>query len=263
MDERDEGRTTRDAASVALRPTPPTLIDLQRRLAQSQRLAALGALVARLAHELGTPLHSIAGHVDLVLEDERLPEDARRRIDIIGGEVRRLSRLIRRYLEKLRTPAPAPAPTDVPGLVREVVGLLEPVIAGRGVDLTLDFEAGSERPIPCDREQVEQVVVNLVQNAIDAMPEGGDLAVRVGVAGRGLVISVCDSGHGIAPDIREHVFEPFFSTKEGGRGSGLGLAICREIARAHGGDVLLDSKAGMGTVVTLIIQPRDPVDSQS
>jgi len=233
----------------------PPLLALQHKLAQAQRAAALGALVGRLAHELGTPLHSMAGHLDLMLADADLTEKLRRRTEIIAGEVSRLSVMIRRYLRRLRTPDPLPVPTDVHALLHGVLEVLEPLLSRQQIALELDFEPGVERPIACDRDQVEQVVLNLVQNAIDAMPRGGTLVIRASSTGEGRAISVCDSGRGVPPEYLAYVFEPFFTTKEAGRGSGLGLAICREIARAHGGDILLDSKPGEGTVVTVTLEP--------
>ena len=243
-----------DAARAAS-PLPPALLDLERRHGRTQRLAALGALVARLAHELGTPLHSIAGHLDLILDDPTTPPTTRHRLEVVSGEVRRLSRLIRRYLEHLRTPQPSPTPTDLRSVVLDVLDALEPTLTRTGVQLELDFAPGVEAPIACDRDQIEQLIVNLVQNAVDAMPAGGELTVRLDHADTGRALSVCDEGSGIAAEVREHVFEPFFTTKGGGRGSGLGLAICREIARAHGGEVQLASKAGIGTVVTVTLMP--------
>ena len=245
------------AAAASSSSSPPDLLDLERRHGRTQRLAALGALVARLAHELGTPLHSIAGHLDLVLDDPATSPETRHRLEVVAGEVRRLSRLIRRYLEHLRTPQPRPVPTDLRAVVLDVLGALEPGLGRADVALELDFAPGVEAPIACDRDQIEQVIVNLVQNAIDAMPQGGALTVRLDHAERGRALSVCDAGTGIPADVRDHVFEPFFTTKGGGRGSGLGLAICREIARAHGGDVRLASKSGLGTVVTVTLKPQD------
>ncbi len=246
-----------DANSPAAAPAP-SLLELQRRLAQSQRVAALGALVGRLAHELGTPLHSISGHLDLVLDEPDLSVDARRRLEIVSGELGRLSVLIRRYLRRLRAPDPEATPTDVRAVVHGVVKVMDPLLQRRKIRVAFDHGEGTDAPLACDREQVEQVVVNLIQNACDAMPTGGHLTVRTSATPTGRTISVCDTGGGVSPDGLEHVFEPFFSTKGAGRGTGLGLAICREIARAHGGDVLLDSEPGVGTVVTLTLESLDP-----
>ena len=242
------------AASSA--PSQRALLELERRQGRTQRAAALGALVARLAHELGTPLHSIAGHLDLMLEDEGTPARTRQRIEVVAGEVQRLSKLIRRYLEHLRAPAPAPRPVDLARLARDVTSCMEPLIRRAGVRIAFDVTPGAEAPFHCDRDQIEQVLVNLLKNALDAMPDGGDLTIRLDRGEGSRVLSVADTGTGIAPDVREHVFEPFFTTKGGGRGTGLGLAICREIARAHGGDIRLDSRPGVGTVVTLTLHEQ-------
>jgi two-component system NtrC family sensor kinase len=239
------------------------LLDLQRRLDGSKRTAALSALVARLAHELGTPLHSISGHLDLMLADEALGAGLRQRTEIISGEVQRLSVMIRRYLTRLRPPPPDPRPTDIPDLVRAVLLVLEPVLDARGVTLELDLGPADGAPLSCDRDQVEQVLLNLVQNALDAMPRGGRLVIRASATDDGHAISVCDSGTGIPADLHAHVFEPFFSTKARGRGSGLGLSVCREIARAHGGDILLDSQPGVGTIVTLTLASLETAEPTS
>ena len=227
------------------------LLDLQLRLAESERFAALGALLGSLAHELGTPLHSVAGHLQLLLEDPSLSADARRRLDIIAGEVRRLTTLIRRHLERLRAPEPHRAPTRLPDLLARVLEIIDPILESSGITSRLDVDPGAEAAFDCDPEQLEQVVLNLIHNARDAMHEGGHLTLRVAPTPSGAAISVCDTGTGIPPEILGRVFEPFVSTKRPGRGSGLGLGLSREIVRRHGGDVLLDSQPGEGTVVTV------------
>jgi signal transduction histidine kinase len=249
-----------DAKQPAADARPPgarrhhDLLELQRRLTQAQRSAALGALVARLAHELGTPLHSIAGHLDLILGDPACPDALRDRAGIVAGEVNRLSQLIRGYLHQLRAPDPVYLPTDLNELVRATARLLEPAMADGRVALSLDLASEAAAQFPCDRGQVEQVLLNLAQNALDAMGDGGRLIIRTTRTEAGRSISVCDSGHGVPGDVLDRVFDPFFSTKALGRGSGLGLGICRDIARNHGGDILLDSEPDVGTVVTLTLR---------
>lgn len=248
------------SARPAKRPTAPlrekeaaTVADLERRLAETQKMAALGALVARLAHEIGTPLHSMGGHLDLLLADPGVGESARRRVEILSGEVSRLSMLIRRYLVRLRPPEPARRSTDLAALCRHVVDILEPSLESRGIELGIDVGGAGAAPVACDRHQIEQVLLNLVQNAVDAMPAGGLVTIRLDGSDEGRTISVADSGRGFPEHLRDRIFEPFFTTKPPGRGSGLGLAICREVAQAHGGDIRFDSKAGVGTTVTLSI----------
>jgi signal transduction histidine kinase len=229
------------------------LLALQRRVGRAQRLAALGAMVARLAHEMGTPLHSVAGHLDLLLADEGLPPRARERVEIVLAEVERLGMMIREHLRWLRSPEPKLAPTDLNALVRRAMAVMRPVLQARSITPTLDLDPKAAAPFRCDAHQVEQVLMNLVQNALDAMPRGGDLAVRTAVTESGRAISVCDDGEGIPPELLGRVAEPFFTTKAAERGTGLGLPLCLEIARHHGGDIALDSKPGIGTVVTVTL----------
>jgi signal transduction histidine kinase len=230
-----------------------SVAELERRLAQTQKVAALGALVARLAHEIGTPLHSMGGHLDLLMADPDVGTVARRRVEILSGEVDRLSKLIRRYLVRLQPPGPERRPTDLAALCRRVADLLEPSLAPRGIEIGVDVVGAGPQPVACDPDQIEQVLLNLVQNAVDAMPRGGLVTIRVDGTADGRTISVADSGRGVPKRLRDHVFEPFFTTKPPGKGSGLGLAICREVARAHGGDLRMDSKEGVGTTVTLSV----------
>jgi signal transduction histidine kinase len=227
------------------------LVALQRKLARAERLAVLGALAGRLAHELGTPLHSIGGHLDLMLKDPRLPKDLRERAQIVADEVDRLCGLLRDYLKRLRAPDPRPVPTDLNALVGRIARLMGPVLEAGSVALRLELDPLASAPFRLDPRQVEQVLLNLVQNALDAMPGGGTLVLATGAEPQGRRVSVRDTGHGIPADLRERVFEPFFTTKDLGEGSGLGLAICLEIARAHGGTVSVDSEPGEGTAVTV------------
>jgi len=225
----------------------------QRQLGRAERLAALGALAARLAHELGTPLHSVAGHLDLMLADDGLSTALRERALVIAGEVDRLGALIRNHLKRLRSPQPEIEATDLSSLVGRIIDLMRPLLEVRSVSVELDLPPDADEPFFCDPRQIEQVVLNLVQNALDAMPQGGSLILRTMVTGSGRAISVADSGCGVAPEHLDRVFEPFFTTKGAGHGTGLGLPLCREIAHNHGGDIVLDSKPGMGTVVTLTL----------
>lgn len=228
-------------------------IDLQRRLAQAERSAALGALVGRIAHELGTPLHSVAGHLQLMLQSPDLTDDMRERLEVVSGQVDRLSTLIRSHLRRLRSPHPEMREVDLSVLVRHVVEVMDPVLRNRAIDVELDLAPG-RLDVVCDPDQVEQVLLNLMQNALDAMGGAGRLIVRTQSADDGHAVSVCDDGAGIDPDHLEQVFDPFFTTKADGRGTGLGLPLCREIARNHGGDLRVDSKPGQGTVATVLLR---------
>jgi len=195
----------------------------------------------------------VAGHLDLLLAEDDLSDSARARIAIVAREVDRLGRLIRTHLRQLRSGDRVTRATDLNALVQEVAAMMQPGVDASGLELALELDPHASEPFACDPLQVEQAMVNLVRNAIDATEEGGSITVRTQCAGRGRVLSVADTGAGVAADVRERVFEPFFSTKGPGEGSGLGLAICREVARAHGGSIVFDSEPGIGTVVTLTL----------
>jgi signal transduction histidine kinase len=250
----DRKRTTHSGTEAVGANQQSELLTLQRRLARAERLSALGALTARIAHELGTPLHSVGGHLDILLNDPVLPAEAKARIEIISGEVARLESLIRSHLKRLRSPAPELAPTSVNDLTRRIILLMTPVFETRRIRVELDLSTAVGAPAACDPSQVEQVLMNLIQNALDAMPNGGRLSVRTATMDGGIAISVGDDGVGVAEEHLDQVFEPFFTTKATGRGTGLGLFLCREIARKHGGDIALDSKPGLGTVVTMTLE---------
>lgn len=237
------------------------LLQLQRRVSRSERLAALAALVGSLARDLGTPLHSIGGHLDLLSRDPGLSESARHRIEIAAGEVDRLCGMLREQLETLRTPSARPVPTDINECVTRVATLLEPSLAERGIGLTLDLDPDAAAPFLCDPAHIEQAVVNLLQNAMDALTAGGVLVLHTAATGAGRTLSVADSGAGMDAEVVAHASEPFFSTKEPGRATGLGLMICDDIAHAHGGELWIDSKPGMGTVVTLSLAHAAATDS--
>ena len=225
---------------------------MHRRLGPAQRLAALGALVATIAHELGTPLHSVAGHLDLMMADPDLPPRLKERAQVVAGEVDRLAGLIRRHLRRLRTPMPEARPTPVNEVLRRIEQVMHPVFDARGIEVEMALDPEASEPWPCDAAQVEQVVLNLIQNAMDAMPEGGRLLLQTAATEGGRAISVSDTGCGVERENADRVFEPFFTTK-GGNGTGLGLSLCREIARRHGGDIVLHYQPGQGTVVTLTL----------
>jgi len=244
---------TKEELTRALAAQQDERLALQRRLAQAERLAALGALAAKLAHELGTPLHSVAGHLDLVLSDRDLSRAHRERLEIVAGEVDRLTGLIRDNLKDLRAPQPKPEPTDLNALLSRTMDVMAPLLQARAVAVELDLAPNAAVPFDCDPRQVEQVLLNLIQNSLDAMPGGGRLVIRTAVTETGRAISVCDTGSGAPTAVANRVFEPFFTTKEAGRGTGLGLSVCLEIARNHGGGILFDSRPEIGTVVTLTL----------
>jgi signal transduction histidine kinase len=227
------------------------LFETQRRLGHAERLALSGRIMAEVAHEVGTPLHSVAGHLELLRRDippRALTDDVVRRLAVIEAQVTRVTEIITRLLDVTR-PAPAePRPVDLDRLIRDTVELMRPGL-GRA-RLTLDVRVDPVLPsVRGQSDQLQQVILNLLTNAIEATSSGGRIviAARAAPSGAGVQVSVADTGSGIAEAARGRIFEPFFSTKASGNGVGLGLWITAEIVREHGGHVEVESVEGRGS----------------
>jgi two-component system NtrC family sensor kinase len=226
------------------------LFAVQRDLRHAERLALSGRLMAEVAHELGTPLHSVMGHLELLRQDlpeALLSEDARRRLGVIEDQLRRVTGIIAQLLDLTRREPGPSEPVDVNRVVGQCAEVVRPGVAAAGLTLRL-APAADLPPVRGRAAQIQQVVLNLLTNAIDATPRGGriDVATRSEAGGREVVVEVADTGRGIPGDQHQHIFEPFFSTKAEGRGVGLGLFISAQIAREHGGRIDLESEAGRG-----------------
>jgi signal transduction histidine kinase len=234
-----------------LRKSNDRLFTLQRELSQHERLATLGQLAGNMAHELGTPLNAMSGHVELMLsEEEALNPDVAKRLKLIGGQIDRLSTIIQQTLHQLRAPAPRFASVDLNALVSGIATLVQPTVGNRQIALRSSL-APSLPPVAGDPEQLEQVLMNLVNNAVDAMPSGGSLDLITALSEGHVVLQVRDTGAGIPPEDIGRVFEPFYSTKKAGRGTGLGLAICRSIVKSHNGTIEVSSEPGKGAWFTV------------
>jgi two-component system, NtrC family, sensor kinase len=240
------------------------LFEMQRRLGHAERLALSGRVMAEVAHEVGTPLHSVAGHLELLRRDlpaALLTEDTVRRLSIIETQLNRVTEIIARLLDSTRRVPTEPGAVNVCALARDTAELVRPGLARDGVSLTVATEPGLP-PVRGQHDQLQQVILNLLTNAMAATPRGGAISVETrALADEDEVeIAVSDTGHGIPRESREQIFEPFFSTKEAGRGTGLGLFISAEIVREHKGRIAVDSEPGRGTTFRVIL-PAVPVVS--
>jgi signal transduction histidine kinase len=206
--------------------------------------------MAEVAHEVGTPLHSVAGHLELLRKDlaaRGLSDESARRLGIIESQLRRVTEIITRLLDVTRRTPGEPGPVDLERLARDTVELVRPGLARAGVTLGFRAEPGAARVLGRP-DQLQQVILNLLTNAIDATAGGGQIEVTTRARQTGEVeFAVRDTGQGIAPAVRSQIFEPFFSTKEAGRGTGLGLFITAEIVREHRGRIEVDSAEGGGS----------------
>ena len=221
---------------------------LRDELVRNQSLAAVGELAATVAHEIKNPLAGISGAIQ-VLQDAIPVEDQRRSVvSEILDQIKRLDNTVRDLLDFARPTTLDRHDIKLAESLGQAWSLLAPQPAASKV--TFDLEGSDGVRISADPQCLHQVWVNLFQNAIEAMPDGGDLTVRVRTGER-TVIAVADTGKGVKAEEEKKIFNPFFSTKT--RGSGLGLAISRKIVEAHGGTIRFESFPGKGTTVTVEI----------
>jgi two-component system NtrC family sensor kinase len=238
----------------------------QREAARAQRLSAIGQLAATLAHQMGTPLTAVSGHLQLLEEDPQLGPEARKRLKIVETQIERQSRIIQDLLIYARKPDPVFLPMNLNACMEESLALLRPEIDRRHVELSLLLDPSLPKA-DADPQQLHEVFCNLIENAMDAMPEGGTLTVQSQVVegppteetNGWLAVDVVDTGHGIALENREQIFQPFFTTKKSGRGTGLGLAIAFDTVRSHGGQLLVDSEPGKGTRFRVLLRGSEGV----
>ncbi len=267
---------------------------LYQQMKERDRLAALGEMAAGLAHEIRNPLAAIQGAIQLLLPQgpprpgaegrELVPEGAGEFLGIIADEVKRLNGVVTQFLDYSRPLRVALAPGDVNEVLRRTVALLQ---ADLPASVKLTVELAPELPrVSCDPEQLRQVFLNLGLNAMQAMPEGGELRISTRLARdevalwrdtprRSDLVEVRfrDSGPGVPEDAREHIFVPFYTTKE--KGTGLGLAICQRLVKTHGGTIGVRSAPGEGAEFVIALpalwerserpelQPPESVDGPS
>ena len=231
----------------------------QEELVQSERLAVIGELSAQIAHEIRNPLAIIGGFARSMQrrpDPERIQTAAR----VIGEEVGRLEVLLTDILNYTRPRQLTPQPTDLSNLIEEVHHLIAEGLQGRGIHYNQQVDAGLPL-VSIDVDQFKQVLINLLKNAYQAMPEGGELAVflRLRPENQCIEIEIKDTGEGIPLEIQGKLFSPYFTTKT--TGTGLGLAISKQIIDRHGGNITLESQKGAGTSVFIRI-PQTGVQSE-
>ena len=214
-----------------------SLLALEERARTLDRLALLEETTAGFAHEIGTPLNTVSGHLQLLRDDlQRAGQDASvDRVQLLLTQVNRLASIVRARLDRGGWPNPTFQLTDLDALARRMLRFLEPSLSAAGV--TAAVQSGSHPTTAwCDPALVEQVLLNLLKNAVEAQQSGGRITLRVGSAADRSWIEVEDEGPGLAPEMQQQLFNPFVSTK-GAAGTGLGLSVSRRLARAQGGEL--------------------------
>ena len=230
-----------------------------------EKMATVGKMAAVVAHEINNPLAGILTYAKLMrkwvdrgdMKGEKLKE-AGECLDLIGGESRRCGDIVRNLLTFSRTVPMNVETVDVNMIIDRAVRLVHHRLELDGIELQLHVDDTLPK-VHCDSAQIEQVLLALIMNAIDAMPHGGNLWLRTAInqTGDGIEIEVRDDGIGISPEVLPHIFEPFQTTKEPGQGVGLGLAISHSIIERHQGRIEVDSQLGKGTVFKVVL-PVDP-----
>jgi two-component system, NtrC family, sensor kinase len=233
----------------------------QRTATRAQRLSAIGQFAATIAHKIGTPLTALSGHVQLLMEDLSLPPKVRGRLQTVEAQIERTSRIIQDLLLYTRRAPPVRTPVDVNECLQECVALFRTECDRQHVAFIVDLQ--DDLPlVEADRQHLQEAFNHLIENALQAMQNGGSLCLRsfpmepsmpgLGMQqGQSVGIQVVDTGSGINPDHLAQIFQPFFTTKQAGRGTGLGLAIVQETVRTHGGRITVESEPGKGTSFTI------------
>jgi signal transduction histidine kinase len=224
-----------------------------RRMNELGRLAAAGQTAVQFAHEVGTPLNLISGHVQLLRSDLlRDPDDAESRIKTISAQIERIERIVRRMLDRTRFETEL-VPVDINYVLQRLFDATSPAFDKRGVSLNTKLDEHLPL-IEGSPDRLQQLFLNLINNALDAMPShGGELTISTrmeadqpGQPGK-VVVDFADNGLGMTPDILAHIFDPLYSTKQRGHGTGLGLVIVSQVMQEHGGSVDVESNPGEGT----------------
>ena len=249
-----------------LRRTHAMLGEARAQAERAEKLAALGELSAVVAHELGNPLNAISGNLQM-LEDDVTIEDRDRHLSVVRAEVKRMIEILHHILESTRVRTER-SPVDLNAVIQDVLAVNIPGFSPRSIELVTDLPQGLA-PVAADPQTLHGVIFNLVTNAIQAMPQGGELAIctrhirneesdgTLVVAGTheleagAIRLIVRDTGHGIPPEYVPRIFEPFFTTRQTQRGTGLGLAICHRAVSSVGGRLAVQSVVGQGTTFTI------------
>lgn len=236
------------------------LREAQQQLLQTERLAALGEMSAKVAHEVNNPLGIIKNYLLLLEQGEEDGQKGKEYFRIVGQEIDRIAQIVRQLLSFHRPHEIALSRLDVEMTILEILGFMERPLISDKVELIREL-SGLKPIVLGDEQSLKQVFLNLLINARDAMPDGGRLIVRTKVEGDNLVISFLDNGPGISPQVIPRIFEPFFSTKEPGKGTGLGLSVCYGIIKHHRGSITFNNvEAGGCFRISLPLAPTGTHD---
>jgi PAS domain S-box-containing protein len=224
---------------------------LQEQLRKTERVAELGTLASGMAHEIGTPMNVILGRAEYLM-DRVVDEPIKKGLQTIITQVERITKVMNQLLAFARRKPPERRPLALREIVETSLDMFQERLAKSRVRIDLHLDAACPMVL-ADADQMSQVLINLIMNALHAMPEGGQLCIRLAPEKEMVRLTVADTGHGMPPEVARKVFEPFFTTKEFGKGTGLGLTVVKGIIEEHQGSVTVDSEPGKGTTFTILL----------
>ena len=230
--------------------------EMEDRLVQSERLAAMGDTMTHIAHEIKNPLLIIGGFARQLLKLPAFDDKARQKLSMIAEEVTNLEGMVAQMRDFVRRPPAEKRPGRLEVLISEVLELFHDTFSENHIKVN----RVEESPLPeinFDARQLRQVFINLFKNGLEAMPRGGEITVTMGVRGENVEAVVADSGAGMPPEVVANLFQPYFTTKA--KGTGLGLAISQSIIQEHGGSISVDSTPGQGSAFTIRLPLEDQV----
>ncbi len=253
-----------ESATQELKLLHEALSESQRQLSQSEKLAALGQVTATIAHQIGTPLNSISGYIQLMLQEGNLQPTDQNRLRIIESQLDRLADSFRNLLSYTSQPKPQLKPLDLNEVLKELIPLSELWLRARNITLYSHLSPNSPL-ILGDFTHLQTLFLNLITNALDAMPNGGTLTIKTQKVSLSpiedgnqewLKVSITDTGIGISEETKKKIFDPFFTTKKIGEGTGLGLSICEKIVKDHSGRLEVYSEVGKGSTFSVYLPIR-------
>jgi signal transduction histidine kinase len=237
----DEATRDLSLRNAQLAQSQGELLALRESLGRAERVAALGQVAANVAHQAGTPLNLVSGYIQMIRDDPATDERTRSKLRTVDEQIQAVTRVLRTMLDHARHPSEARV-TSLADIITRVADVALPRLTRHQIRLAVSL-AGDLPPIAVDETQLEMALLNLVTNALDAMPGGGTLSIAATTRPGGVRVEIGDTGPGIPAAVVNRLFEPWVTTKPVGHGSGLGLAIVRDVVRAQGGSVSASNQA--------------------
>lgn len=232
---------------------------IQKQLWRAERLAELGTLASGMAHEIGTPMNVILGRAEYLLQ-RTADEGMKKGLATIVTQIERITKVMNQLLAFARRGTPERRAVDLAEIVEDSLEMFQERIVRSRITVGKAIEANMPSVL-ADRDQLIQVLINLMMNSLHAMPEGGRLRLSLAHEGSHVCLGVSDTGHGMPEEVRSKVFEPFFTTKDFGKGTGLGLTVVKGIVEEHGGTIAVESVVDKGTTFWIRL-PLDEAQSE-